>query len=180
MRKRLRPKYSEEQLKSVYPAVYDHRRWSDHILRVQVTAALGKYLPHESVADLSCGDGSIAREIGSPTTILGDFVDGYEYCGPIEQTITQIPHVQLFVCSETLEHLDDPDVVLAQIRSKSDYLLLSTPIDEDNDSNPEHYWGWGVEAVRSMILAAGFNPFLFNSLNFDLPGHYYFQIWGCS
>lgn len=181
MRVRLRPAYSTDELQHVYSRQYDHTRWPDHICRVQATIEFAKQLcPNPtSIADLSCGDAAIAKGIGSQTLRLGDLTSGYEFHGCIESTIHQLSHAELFILSETAEHLDNPDSVLAEIRHRADHLVLSTPISELNDSNPEHYWGWDHGAVRDMLEIAGWNPVLQEDLSPE-PHYYNFQLWGCS
>lgn len=180
MRKRLR---DLPDLTQTYPALYDHTRWSDHIVRVGVTVSVATWFRDAITgADLSCGDGAILNAVADRLDMerlyLGDFVPGYEFQGPIEETIKQIPNVDLFILSETIEHLEDPDSILRQIREKTKYLVLSTPDGEWADSNPEHVWGWDNAEIRSMLESAGFTIDIYNSLKFP-DGYYTFQIWGC-
>ena len=159
-----------------------HTNWADHIVRVQATIATARYFEKwsDTVADLSCGDETIINALDISTKYSGDYAPGYEYVGPIEKTIDEIPSVDLFICSETLEHLDDPDFVLRKIRQTTNFLVLSTPNGEDNDSNPEHYWGWNNEDVKAMLVQAGFEPVIYQELNFFEPQNIYnYQIWGC-
>lgn len=183
-RVRLRPAYSPEQLAEVYPVPHEHGRFPDHRLRVAATIEVARWLADgEGVvraADLSCGDGAILRALDVPHPYYGDFADHYHYVGPIEETIEQIPAVDLFVCAETVEHLDDPDAVLKAIRSTARLLVLSTPVDAWNDDNPEHYWAWGRDDVEAMLAGAGFEVSVFTAVDFrpmSLP--YCFGIWGC-
>lgn len=189
-RRRLRPKYTPEELRHIYHAPHDSNRWADHQIRVRQTVALGKEatLPQVGgrIADLSCGNALIPRILADhfkAEPFLGDFAykPGYLYTGPIEKTIHELGvNVELFVCSETIEHLDDPDGVLAQIRKRAGQLLLSTPIGENDTVNPEHYWGWDQEAVESMLEDAGWHPMLRTDLNFYHPNYTYnYQIWLC-
>lgn len=189
-RKRLRPKYTDEQLKHLYQMPHDANRWPDHKVRVRQTIALGMEagMPRfgARIADLSCGNAAIATALAEhfhAEPWLGDYAPsaGYTYTGPIEKTIHQLgPNVNLFVCSETIEHLDDPDEVLAMIRNRSDQLLLSTPIGESDDYNPEHYWGWDEEAVDLMLGRVGWRPRLRTALTFVNPAYQYrYQIWLC-
>jgi hypothetical protein len=187
MRVRLRDLPSPEQLAALYAVPHQHQRWVDHRMRVDVTTDLAAYLlrPGGTVADLSCGDAAIARRLVARcgvTAVLGDFAPGYEHTGPIEETIGQIPHVDLFVCSETIEHLDDPDKVLGLIREKAGALVLSTPDGEtDPARNPEHVFGWDSEAVEEMLLAAGFAPQIKTLLDLRPAGfEYCYQIWVCT
>jgi len=184
MRVRLRDMPDAAELARIYATPHDHTKWIDHQVRVDVTAALAAYgvKPGGVVADLSCGDGEIAKRLvqhRGATEILGDYAPGYDLCGPIEETIEQIPHVDLFICSETVEHLDDPDKVLGRIREKTDALILSTPDGEtDGARNREHVWGWDAEAVEQMLRDAGFEPKTKVLLDLRYAGfEYCFQIW---
>lgn len=186
MRRKLREFYTEDERLSLYSKPYDcFERGSDHIERVAVTAglAIGAVQRYglRSAADLSCGTGTLletARRVTGISTWTGDLVPTprLDTSGPIEQTIKNCPEVDLFVCSETLEHLEDPDSILKGIRSVSRYLILSTPDGENNSLNPEHYWSWESADVREMLGAAGFAPqslLLFT----PTPRYYTFQVW---
>lgn len=176
MIKRLRPKYSDEELAKIYDHQYDHRWWEDHKIRVKETIRIGQLIKNmKSVADLSAGDAAIINGLDIKNKVIGDFYPGFPYCGKIEDTINEIPNVDLFISSETLEHVDDPLAMLKSIRQKTKWLLLSTPENNWNDDNPEHYWAWDKEGVEEMLIAAGFTPTYFESI----PIHYTHQIWIC-
>lgn len=181
MRKRLRPAWSEEELAKIYAQPHQHRKHHDHKLRVQATIALARWFADGamSVADLSAGDATIIESLDIPDKHIGDFAFGYEYTGAIERTIDEIPNVDLYICSETIEHLDDPDRVLKQIRSKARMLILTTPIAESDDSNPEHYWGWDIDDMEAILIAAKWNPRVLQTLRFRGNYHYDFQLWAC-
>lgn len=181
MRKQLRPFYDEAGLARVYARGYDHTRWPDHIERVGWTARILHDMKPSSVADLSCGDAAIVTQAGldCPVVLLGDLTGDYQYRGPVEETIGLIPRVDVFVCSETLEHLRDPDLVLRLIRVKAERLLLTTPAGEADDRNPEHYWGWTPADMRMMLAAAGWEPDGDVRLLFPANGYYVFQLWAC-
>jgi hypothetical protein len=178
--RQLRPFYSPEDLAQVYGTQYDHTRWPDHIERVEHTAALLKSMDPESVADLSCGDGAVVRKAEVPGPVyLGDYQGDYLYSGPIEKTIEQIPAVDVFVLSETLEHVEDPAGLLSAIRNKADRLLLSTPCGEWDDQNPQHYWGWDTDGVLSLLWEAGWNVTDQELYTPSSVAYYTFQIWRC-
>ena len=194
----IRPFYSEQERAKIYNRTYDHTWWPDHIERVAKTAQLLGELARttgaQTIADLSCGDGAIIMKTQYVFEEIhfGDLVQqqrGFAgisphfYSGPIEQTIEQIPPVDLFLCSETLEHVEDPDSLLRSIRGKARHLLLTTPCGENHARNPEHYWGWEQEDVRAMLLAAGFHGGLDCELwrpAYEHPDTYLFQMWSAS
>lgn len=182
MRKRLREKHSDQELAKIYSEPHQHRKWADHKLRVASTIALARWASEgaTSAADLSAGDASIINALDVPDKFIGDFAPGYDFTGAIEQTIDEIPMVNLFICSETLEHLDDPDFVLRKIRQKSNLLILSTPIDESDSENVEHYWGWGVDDIEEMLIKAKWNPRVMQTITFRKLYHYDYQLWLCA
>jgi hypothetical protein len=182
VRVRLREAYSDEKLAEIYATPHQHTAWADHIVRVGITSELCRALVGRvtSAADLSCGDAAIVKSLTADRLYLGDYAPGYEFTGPIEQTVWAIPHVDVFVCTETLEHVDDPDRVLASIRQKTGALVLSTPVDCWQDHNPEHYWAWSRTDVEEMLTAAGFDVRLYAELDCRPGGgEYAFGIWGC-
>jgi len=182
-RERLRPAHSPEALATLYTNPYDHRRWTDHVRRAEATIDFCHRLldgrSPDVAADLSCGDGVILDAVPAARKVYGDMVSSHplDVVGPIETTIGQIGAVDLFVNTETLEHLDDPDSVLAAIGEKANTLLLSTPVNAWKDaSNTEHYWAWDTESVNAMITAAGFRIVQY----VELPLWYQFGVWGCA
>lgn len=182
---RLRPKWSDEQLREIYAKPHDHRIYGrGHGERVEKTIEMGLLLSFasgqfgsiESGADLSCGNGAILNALPIQDRRFGDFAPGYEYQGPIEWTVTQIPHVDLFICSETIEHLDDPRGVLALIPAR--YLLLSTPLEAWGDTNAEHYWAWDRAHVEDLMRWGGWSPLAFDNVDSREYGEpYNYGIW---
>jgi hypothetical protein len=170
VRRRLRPTPDKAALDQLYREPHQHKVWEDHRVRVDVTTHLATHMIGTGalVADLSCGDATIARRLQmakAAKLILGDYAPGYDLHGPIE---------------ETIEHLHDPDSVLAEIRRRADSLILSTPDGEVDDSNPEHLWGWDTDAVGDMLEKAGFTPAILNVLDLRPAGFAYsYQIWCC-
>lgn len=183
--KRLRDLY--HNLEEMYPAPHDHRIYGrGHHERVEATIMVGKETIPEAnrqiVADLSCGNGEIAKRIVIPggTLILGDFAPGYPIHGPIEETldVKTFPLVDVFVLSETIEHLEDPLDILLRINEVSEYLLLSTPLECWDDGNAEHLWAWDREGVEGMAQTAGWAPLDFCSVDSRAWGEpYLYGIW---
>lgn len=182
MRARLRGPYSDHELGRLYAAPHDHTKWTDHRIRVEVTAAFARSIAGRPAvaADLSCGDAAIVAAIGPGRAILGDYAPRYPIQGPIEQTILDLPPVDLWVCCETVEHLDDPDMVLKAGRGRAAHLLLSTPVGAFSDHNPEHYWAWDREGVEEMLIGADWRPQLYAELDMrPAGGEYAFGVWWC-
>lgn len=176
-RYRQNPKYSDAELRQIYATPHEHSKWEDHVNRVEQTIALARRnAMYGRIADLSCGDAVIALTL-STEAVLGDFAPGYEYQGEILDTLPQIPFVDVFVLCETLEHMDDPDLVLQRVRHKTRQLLLSTPVCDGPDGNPEHYWVWDREGVEDMLANADFSVIDYAEAYNGMG--YRFGIWGC-
>jgi hypothetical protein len=189
--KRLRPLPSLEQLAAMYPAPHDHRIYGrGHHERVEATIALA--LQHvdsddrDVVGDLSCGNAEIAMRIAVPPSYLhlGDFavlpadLPGTKYCGQLEQTINLMPEVGTYICSETIEHLDDPFGALVSIWDKASMLVLSTPIGCWDDANGEHLWAWDRDGVEQLLDSAGFEVVAFDHVDSTAYGEPYdYGIW---
>lgn len=182
-RKRLRPAYTESELRRIYSEPHDHTKFEDHWPRVEKTLELARKAAADcdavSVADLSCGNGYVLGELDIINKIYGDvaYEPSYQFFGPIELTAAQVQPVDLWVLGETCEHLDDPDWVLQLIRKKTDHLILSTPIDAFDDDNWEHYWAWSREGVEEMLTEAGFEVVEFEAVDTRPMGPYVFGIW---
>jgi ABC-type transport system substrate-binding protein len=180
MIQRLRPKWSDEQLATIYAVPHNHTAWKDHVIRVNRTLEIAQGIHGvKSVADLSAGDAFIIIALGLSETYIGDYAPKYEYTGPVEQTIEQIPDVDLYICSETLEHIDNPIALLKQIRAKTKYLLLTTPHAKWNDVNEEHYWAWDKDGIAELLAEAGFETVSFELLELEDAYYYDYQIWVC-
>jgi hypothetical protein len=194
MRRQLRSFHSAERLAEIYAQPYDHTKWEDHRTRVartiEITTDFGRNqsTPWFDGMDLSCGDGAILREVGKRLDLqkltFGDmvFADHLDIIGPIETTLASslVPTrpIDLFICSETLEHVENPDEILRTVRDGASNLVISTPIGETTDyGNEEHYWGWDVSDVEEMLVAAGWNDLTLVII--ELP-FYNFQVWCCA
>lgn len=179
---RLRPAHNPDTLARIYATPHNHTPWADHRIRVAVTAQFAHAVSGRirTAADLSCGDGTILTALDAEEKHFGDFAPGWQLTGPIDDTIEHIPAVDLFLCCETLEHLDDPDLTLKRIRRKAKTLVLSTPVGAFGDTNVEHYWAWSRAGVEVMLTTAGFTVIVYNELDFRPAGGVYaYGIWWC-
>lgn len=192
-RVRLRPRWTDDELAAMYVKPHDHFIYGrGHGERVLKMIELGKRAfwdveqePITSIADLSCGNGYVATTLARDRPnvkhiYLGDLARGYRFHGPLEQTIPQLPLVDIYVCGETLEHLDDPDLALRLMREHTRWLLLSTPVENWEDTNAEHYWSWSVEDIEAMLRAAGFQVQDYDEVDSRVWGEpYCYGIWLC-
>jgi hypothetical protein len=188
----LRPFYTDEELATVYHRPYDHTRWDEHRRRVAATVDIvtrwGKDRGWYDGIDLTCGDGAILRALVANGTVqtayYGDLVhaDHLDVVGRVEDTLPAHTVLgrprDLYVCSETLEHLRDPAGLLENARALASHMVLTTPVDETAaHENAEHYWSWSVEDVRDMLELAGWTVQGLDLLAMD---HYVYQVWCCS
>lgn len=186
MRRRLRECPTPTELAVLYATEYDHKKWDEHVNRVRTTialaAAFGEKHGVRHAADLSCGDGEVLTRLDDALDLAevyyGDVVgEDNDLTGPIEETIYKLPPVDLFILSETLEHLCDPDLVLKLVRSKTKFLVLSTPLLENSAyENGEHIWEWDTDGVREMLDAAGFEWEIMTVMK---EKYYTYQLWLC-
>lgn len=187
---RLRHYPTDEELARMYAEPHDADLYGrGHGIRVAWTIAVAKaWQPngYVSVVDFACGNAAIPRAlaVGLPP-VLGDFAPGYDYVGPIESSLnlwaggSPAMNADLFVLSEALEHLDDPQGVLAAIRPHSRALLVTTPTMAPwGDSNPEHVWCWDQDGVTGLLTRAGWNVDLISSLDTRPFGDpYLYGLW---
>ena len=71
MRRRLRERYSDDELMRIYESPHQHSQWADHKLRVSSTIALARWASEgaTSAADLSAGDATIINALDLPDNL---------------------------------------------------------------------------------------------------------------
>lgn len=204
MRTRLRDARSAEAEKAyyaqVYPQGYKHDAWPDHVERVKASADLiERYRTQiRTAADLSCGDGALLNMISRHLTraVLGDLngvlasavvscrapvLEALE-AAALPDSLAHLRPVDLFILSETIEHMDDPDDLLRRLTGYARYLFLSTPVDEQRGSgNLEHYWSWGTADMGQMLRDAGWEALELQVFvprsTLTLQDAYHYQLW---
>lgn len=172
--------------------------FTDHVKRTFVTGANVAFTRPETICDPAVGDGSVLE---AAYKILPSYRMAYvsdlsrpniehlevsfphkKGVGDIKHAIAMLPtRVDTIVLTEILEHLEDPDEIVALAREKADWLVASSPVEEPEDiSNPEHLWSFGRDGYRDMLEHAGWNPYSYTEVGFTDPALYYtFQIWVC-
>lgn len=178
--RKLRRFWSDVKLQEIYGHTYKHERWAEHAYRVQHTLGVAHRLVEnyglKTAADLSSGDGAIIDQLSPRLTRVekGDIsVDG---CG-IEVNIKNLRPVDLFICTETIEHLEAPWTVLEEVAQRTRWLILSCPLDERPEiDNYEHYWSFTSEDVRDILTQSGFSPVTYDFLT-GVGWTYDYQVW---
>lgn len=184
MRVRLRPKWSDEKLAEIYSKTYDHTQWDEHVTRISWTASrLQQFIdlqrpPIERVVDLACGDGALLNALENVREkVFCDIVAAPHLTLMPMSMETSVKYMtgDLLVCSEVLEHLDDPDRVLRDAHGGFQWIAITTPLGEDDpEKNEEHYWGWDMLGVDEMLTATGWSSRHIETLN---TPYYTYQFW---
>lgn len=171
--------------------------FEDHVQRTAVTGACIAFTAPNIVADPAIGDGTVLEaayrmrpfEKAWVSDLSQPNIERLEVSFPhskgvadIKTAIAQLPHVDTIVLTEILEHLEDPDEVVALAREKANMLVASSPVEEpDGVVNVEHLWSFGRDGYRDMLTYGGWHPFSYTEIGF--PGnpalYYNFQIWVC-
>ena len=163
----------------------------------QLAEYLGKRADLKWIIDIGCGSGRKLSKFAHHFSIIGfDSQFGVNTAGaviPNAQLIvhdfeTELPNLPsevlssaLVICSDVIEHLQNPDVLmakLAELSHKVPYVIISTPdrdrargwLDNGPPANPSHVIEWnGTEFVRYM-RNMGFEsiPFYGHTINTDL------------
>ena len=178
--KKLRRFHNNEAQHSFYEHHFSHRSHESHISRVEHTIKIGQGLIDrvgiKTIADFSAGDRAIVMGLaGYEEAWLSDYSDdGVDILDRLrEDTRTY----DLFVCTETIEHVEQPWTLLEEIAKRTTWILLSTPLDEDpTENNWEHYWSFGADDVDDLLTQAGFDWSVVNVFK-PATGPYTYQIW---
>lgn len=197
-RRQRRGYYTDEQIAADYgatpvpldatdPRGYDHGNLANcknRFIHQNVEVAFGEgFGKVKSIADMSAGDARVPRSLAEYSGIeplLGDYFAGYQFQGTLQETLPQIGVVELYVCTNTIEHLNDPDADVKLMREHCENMLLSCPIDE-YDAGGQHLWFYSREGVEDMFHEAGFSQQAYCELDENpVWEHFKFGIWALS
>jgi 2-polyprenyl-3-methyl-5-hydroxy-6-metoxy-1,4-benzoquinol methylase len=122
-----------------------------------------------SVSDLGCGDGgllSVVQRFSCVSRAWGyDFQPsnerGWAERGVVAYQVDvfnpseaerHIEYGRISVTTEVLEHLVNPHGVVRRIAQHSNYMVASSPYDENDVSHDEcHSWAWDMEGYRALF-----------------------------
>lgn len=179
--RKLRRFWTEEQTAAIYKDTYagvgihaEHRERAQHT--IEVAQRLIDVHGLSSVADLSCGDGTIVKALRDLSRVtMSDVSEGVD----LDVGLDELDSVDLFIFTETLEHLEEPWRILNRIADKTTWLLLSCPYDESPGiGNIEHYWTFDETDIGGLLAEAGFDS---RTVSWHLLSNptwtYTYQIW---
>ena len=177
--RKLRRFHDAATLRAIYDHTYNSGQWPEHVQRVTFTRELIQRLIDEhgltTMADLSAGDTEVTKSLrGLDSRHYRDYSDNGDDILDLLAALAR--PVDLFVCTETIEHLEAPWTVLERIREKTKWLVLSCPNNESNTENWEHYWSFTQNDVRDMLTHAEFTDVNLHLLC-GSGWNYDYQIW---
>lgn len=180
--RKLRRFYGLEELRQVYGHPYQPHLHAEHTQRLEYTAMVADALINnhgiQTAADLSAGDRTLVHRLGGEarfdrvvTHDLSD--DGRD----IFVALLELEPVDLFLLTETVEHLEAPWDLLEQVWWKTRWLLLTCPLTEPpGTGNWEHYWSFDLVDLRAMLEQAGYVDLEVDTLS-GSNWTYTYQIW---
>jgi len=143
-----------------------------HLLRYRFASA---YLRKgDEVLDIACGSGygaAILAASGAKVTAVDRSIDAISYaknsygeaitwlCSPFDQYRGEDDYFDRIVCLETLEHLEDPQMVLqtfARMLKKKGLLLCSVPIIPSRHFDPYHLHDFSQKSFLLLLDLCGF------------------------
>lgn len=178
-----------------YQVLRSNDAWADHQARTLVTGSLIAWLKPRTIMDPACGDASIVLAASSLHPVEHMYLADISQpnidhilrasnrrllCTDIFAAMGEFPAVDVIVLTEILEHLPDPDHIVALAREKATFLVASSPVMRTGqvDTNPEHLWMFDAEGYREMLEQAGWTIGSFTLIGFP-ETEYDFGVWVC-
>lgn len=134
--------------------------------------------PEDTVCDFGCGNGGLIREIQQelpnqiwgydlmPNNIKDAQMKGttcIELCDFVVDPNKQVKYPDIAICTEVLEHLEDPDGFLVRLKNNGvKTIIASSPNYETPTYHaPGHLWVFNGETYKDMFVTAGWTVELF-------------------
>lgn len=122
------------------------------------------------VVDLGCGDGGMLSLLAAADR--GISARGYDFapaneigwlergvmCYPLDfvNRWGEIPGADLYLATEVLEHLEEPEEVVRRVAQRGSMLVASSPWGESAASiDGSHNWAWDMEGYADLFKRAG-------------------------
>lgn len=141
-----------------------------HIPRMEKTVEIVNHMFDEglinSATDLGAGDGGMLALINRPDVTWGYDFQPANIVKAAERGVNvmyanfvddDVRIGDLAICTEVIEHLEDPHGFLARLAPQVRWLVCSSPQNETIDWHAaEHAWAWDKEGYVTMLTNAGF------------------------
>lgn len=192
MIERNRPAPVGAELAAMYAHANTADNWREHQLRTDITIALGRSSFPDLGTVIDPAAGRHARTAAAlaaewdRSTITGDLAPdaAVDYPGVDARTFLRELYLRNYVADvvvlgEILEHVDDPGQLLRQAHDVANGLILSTPLSEPPDVNPEHVWRWDKAGILQLLDMTRWRPTGYVELELELkhwPAGYRCQI----
>lgn len=136
-----------------------------------------------TVSDLGCGDGGLLSVVQAMPGVSRAW--GYDFqpsnaAGWAERSVSAqaldvygadrgvVEVGDIAIATEVLEHLADPHGAVRWIAGKARYLVASSPfLETDLTHGAEHAWAWDREGYRDLIVSAGFDVVLHETITWS-------------
>lgn len=178
--KKLRRFMTPAEFAKNYATQFNHRSHYSHVERIEHTVKIAQELIDKEgikrIADFSAGDRAVVNGLhGYEDAWLHDITD--DGVDIVERLRAETFTYDLFICTETIEHVEQPWTLLEEIAPRTRWLLLSTPLDEDPAKNNwEHYWTFEATDIDDLLTQSGFVGRLVEAHQ-PVGSPYTFQTW---
>ena len=129
---------------------YNDRVEREHVVRYEFAR---QFCVQKTTADMACGTGYGTRILSA----VAKSVDGYDsqlLCGnrviDFEKESWDA-HYDVIVSFETIEHLENPEFFLTNVRRSAKEFIVSAPIGELRGYNPYHKQVWSLPEFKTLL-----------------------------
>jgi SAM-dependent methyltransferase len=162
--------------------------WQDEVYRE--ASILAKVLGLQTVLDFGCGSGfklmkyfdefaTVGIDL-APTVARLNMKYPYRKWGVVGKSITMLP--DLLICSDVIEHVDDPDDLLSLLKSlHPKWLVISTPDRGLMAENPKWTKALGPPGNGCHVREWAFSEFRkYINSHFEVVRHFHSSVEQCT